>query len=202
MSALEILDYVAVFAFSISGISAAAGKKLDLFGGIIIAYVASIGGGTIRDVLLDTDIIWMQDVTYVYIIGAGAAFGMIFQTKIRHLRKSLFLFDSIGIGLYTIIGIQKGFAYGVAPEIALILGVISATFGGVVRDILCNEIPLIFRSEIYATACVIGGIIYIGLTYSPISDLLNLIISGSVIFTIRILAVYKNLKMPVLNDRL
>jgi uncharacterized membrane protein YeiH len=100
------------------------------------------------------------------------------------------------------IGIQKGFAYGVAPEIALILGVISATFGGVVRDILCNEIPLIFRSEIYATACVIGGIIYIGLTYSPISDLLNLIISGSVIFTIRILAVYKNLKMPVLNDRL
>jgi uncharacterized membrane protein YeiH len=201
MTVLSVLDYIGVFAFSISGILAASEKQLDLFGGIIIAFVTALGGGTLRDVLLNTDISWMQDNSYIYVATGGAFFAVVFKKAMRRIRKTLFLFDTIGIALFTILGLQKALAAESTLTVAAILAVISATFGGVIRDILCNDIPLIFRKEIYATACLAGAALYIGLTYTGMEPLINLIISGSLIVSIRVFAVVKKLRMPLLNEK-
>src|SRR5690554_4561353 len=135
-------------------------KRMDLFGIFIIAFVTAVGGGTLRDVLLKADIVWMHNMTYVYVIFGAAVFAIIFRKKLNYLRKSLFLFDTVGIALYTVVGVEKGIAAGLHPIICVALGTMSACFGGVTRDILCNEIPIIFRKEIYATACILGGLVY------------------------------------------
>jgi uncharacterized membrane protein YeiH len=202
MTILSILDYVGVFAFAISGILAASEKQLDLFGGIIIAFVTALGGGTLRDIMLDTEIMWMHDNNYIFLALGGAIFAVIFKKGMRYIRKTLFLFDTIGIALYTILGLEKALVAESTVTVAIILAVISATFGGVIRDILCNDIPLIFRKEIYATACLSGAAIYVGLSYTSIDPILNLILSGSVIISIRIFAVIKKLRMPLLNEKI
>ena len=196
MTVLSVLDYIGVFAFSISGILAASEKQLDLFGGIIIAFVTALGGGTLRDVLLNTDISWMQDNSYIYVATGGAFFAVVFKKAMRRIRKTLFLFDTIGIALFTILGLQKALAAESTLTVAAILAVISATFGGVIRDILCNDIPLIFRKEIYATACILGGIAYFFIKELPIEGNFVFIISGLVVIVIRLLAVKFKISLP------
>jgi len=155
----EFLDIIGTFVFAISGALTGWHKKLDLFGVFIIAFVTALGGGTLRDVLIGrTPVGWMEDLTYVYIIGFGFFTTIVLRTKLEKLRISLFLFDTIGLGIFTIIGIEKGIAIGLHPIICIVLGTITASFGGVIRDILCNEIPIIFRKEIYATVSISGGI--------------------------------------------
>jgi uncharacterized membrane protein YeiH len=202
MKIIDLLDFIGVFVFALSGISAAALKKLDLFGGVIIAFVTALGGGTVRDILLDAPIVWMEETLYLYVVLAGAIFALTFRDTVKKIRKSLFLFDSIGIGLFTIIGVQKAIQYGVEYEVAIILGVVTATFGGVIRDILCNDIPLIFRQEIYATACIVGGVVYVIGHYFMLNNDLNMILSGLVIMSIRTYAVYKKIRFPIINERL
>lgn len=199
---LNILDYIGVIAFAISGIMAASEKQLDLFGGIIIAFVTALGGGTLRDLMLNIDITWMHDNTYIYLALGGALFAVIFKKVMRRIRKTLFLFDTIGIALFTLLGLQKSLNEETTVTVAVILGVVSATFGGVIRDILCNEIPLIFRKEIYATACLAGAACYISLEIIGFHGIMNLIISGLLIMGIRVFAVIKKLRMPVLNERI
>lgn len=202
MTILSVLDYAGVFVFAISGVLAASEKQLDLFGGLIIAFVTALGGGTVRDLLLNTEVSWIHNVNYIYIATAGAIFAVLFKKGMKYIRKTLFLFDTIGIALFTILGLQKALTMETPVVIAIILAVISATFGGVIRDILCNEIPLIFRKEIYATACIAGAGIYILLTHTGLDATLNLILSGAVIIAIRIFAVVKKLRMPLLNENI
>ena len=161
MTFYEVIDILGTIAFAISGVLVAMNKKLDLFGVIIIAFVTAIGGGSLRDVLIgNTPVVWMRDLTYVITILVTVTFAIIFSGKLKHLRKSLFMFDTIGIGLYTMVGIEKGLQAELTPIMCIALGTITASFGGVIRDILCNEIPVIFRKEIYATACILGGASY------------------------------------------
>lgn len=191
-----ILDILGVFAFSISGVLSALKKRMDAFGIIIIAFVTSVGGGTLRDVFLDVPVMWMQNLTYVYVIIITAFLAVIFRKKLFYLRKSLFLFDTFGIGLYTVSGVEKGIAEGFSPIICIALGTMSACFGGVIRDILCNEIPQIFRKEIYATACILGGFsyfVFLKLNF-PIS--LIFIFSGLVVIIVRLSAVIFKLSLP------
>ena len=202
MTIIHFLDYLGVFVFAISGILAASEKQLDLFGGFIIAFVTALGGGTLRDLLLDVEIVWISQVEYLYIVFAGGIFALVFKTFTKHIRKTMLLFDTIGISLFTILGVQKGLALGVPMEIAIIFGAVTATFGGVIRDILCNEIPLIFRKEIYATACISGALLYALLNYFNVNDLANTIISGSLIISIRTIAVVKKLRLPLVNDKI
>ncbi|MFN2262073.1 MAG: trimeric intracellular cation channel family protein [Psychroflexus sp.] len=155
-----LLDILGVIAFSISGVLTSLRKRMDAFGILIIAFVTSIGGGTIRDVLIGYPVMWMREMTYVYVIIATTILAVIFRKKLSYLRKSLFLFDTLGIGLYTVVGVEKGISAGLSPIICVAIGTISACFGGVIRDILCNEIPEIFKKEIYATACILGGFSY------------------------------------------
>lgn len=191
------IDILGTIAFAISGVLVAFNKRMDLFGILIIAFVTAVGGGTLRDILIgETPVSWMKDMTYTYVILASAIFAVIFRKKIDYLRTSLFLFDTIGIALYTLVGIEKGINAELHPIICVALGTMTACFGGVIRDILCNEIPVIFRKEIYATACILGGVTYFLLTRFPIDNNLVFIISGVVVITIRLLAVKFKIALP------
>jgi uncharacterized membrane protein YeiH len=171
-------------------------KQMDAFGILIVAFVTAIGGGTLRDVLLDKPVIWLTNLTYTYTIIVTVILAIIFQNKLAYLRKSLFLFDTIGLGLYTVVGIEKALAADIPWIICIAFGTMSACFGGVIRDILSNEVPIIFREEIYATACIAGGIVYFLLSQFHISINIIFIISNSVVILIRILAVTYKISLP------
>ncbi len=198
MKLILIIDILGTIAFAISGVLTALNKRLDPFGILIIAFVTAVGGGTLRDILIDANVAWMRNLTYVYVILGSTIFAVIFRKRLGHIRRSLFLFDTIGIALYTIVGVEKGIAAGFHPIICVALGTITACFGGVIRDILCNEIPIIFRKEIYATACILGATAYFLLLKTPISLDFIVIISGAIVFIVRLLAVYFNLSLPTI----
>ena len=202
MDIILFLDYFGVFVFAMSGILAASEKKLDLFGGIIIAFVTALGGGTLRDLLLNVEIGWISNTYYIYLVLGGAIFALTFKKITKHIRKTIFLFDSTGISLFTILGVQKALELNTPVEIAVIFGVMTATFGGVIRDTLCNDIPLIFRKEVYATACVVGAINYVVLDAYEINEIVNILISGALIISIRTISIIKKWSLPIINDRI
>lgn len=137
------VDILGTIAFAISGVLVAMEKKLDFFGVLIIAFVTAIGGGTLRDLLIgNTPVVWMRDSVYMITIIITVILAILFVKQLKYLRKSLFLFDTIGIGLYTLVGIEKGVDAGLSPLMCIAIGTITASFGGVIRDILCNEIPV------------------------------------------------------------
>ena len=194
-----VLDILGTISFAISGVLIAMNKRMDVFGVLIIAFVTSFGGGTLRDILIgDVPVSWMKDMTFFYVILVSTFSAIMFKFKIDYLRKSLFLFDTIGIALYTLVGIGKGLSVGLHPLICIALGTISACFGGVIRDILCNEIPVIFRKEIYATACILGGVLYFVLIKLSVENNMVFIISGLVIIISRVLAVRFKITLPSL----
>ncbi|RAR49103.1 trimeric intracellular cation channel family protein [Flavobacterium lacus] len=196
----HLLDVIGTMAFAISGVLTALNKKLDPFGVFIIAFVTAVGGGTLRDVLIGrTPVGWMQDLTYVYMISLGFFTALIFRKKLDRLRKSLFLFDTIGLGVFTLIGLEKGIEIGLHPIICIALGTMTACFGGVIRDILCNEIPIIFRREIYATICIIGGIVFFALKYFNLNNDVLYLVTSSVIITIRLMAVKFKWYLPTVG---
>jgi uncharacterized membrane protein YeiH len=191
------LDILGTIAFAISGVLVAMNKKMDPFGILIIAFVTAIGGGTLRDLLIGhVPVSWMIDMIYTYVILGSVVFAMVLRNKINYLRTSLFLFDTIGIGLYTVVGIEKGVTAGLHPIICIALGTISACFGGVIRDILSNEIPVIFRKEIYATACILGGFAYFLFQYLPIKEDFIFIIAGGIVIAVRLIAVKFKIALP------
>ena len=192
-----LMDLLGTVAFAISGVLVAMDKRLDLFGVFIIAFVTAVGGGTLRDLLIgNTPVSWMLESTYIITIIGTVILAIIFREKIRYLRKSLFLFDTLGIGLYTMVGIEKGLNADLLPVMCIILGTITASFGGVIRDILCNEIPVIFRKEVYATACVVGGLSYFLLRKLPLSDEYVYLASILIVIGIRIVAVKFKIALP------
>ncbi len=192
-----ILDILGTIAFAISGVLVALNKRMDAFGILIIAFVTAVGGGTLRDVLIgETPVSWMKDMTFIYVIILSTIFAVAFRSKIDYLRKSLLLFDTIGIGLYTVVGVEKGISAGLHPLICVFLGTMSACFGGVIRDILCNEIPVIFRKEVYATACILGGATYFLVIKLPIASDFVFIIAGIVVITVRLIAVRFKVSLP------
>lgn len=185
-----ILDILGTLSFVISGALLAINKKLDPFGVFVIAFVTSVGGGTLRDVLIGrTPVGWMQNLTYVYVIIAGYFLTIFFRKHLDKFRKSLFLFDTIGLGIFTLTGIEIGLLFDLNSIICIMLGTMSACFGGVIRDILCNEIPVIFKKEIYATVCIVGGILFFTLKTTILHDDIIQLITVMVIITIRLLAV-------------
>lgn len=144
-----------------SGAFAAMEKKLDPFGVIMIAFVTSFGGGTIRDLLLDVPVFWMRDIFSCTLVLISSIFAIMVKSFEKKFNVPLFIFDSLGLGLYTIMGIQKGLNAEQGMMISLTLGMITGCFGGIFRDVLLNRIPLVFRKEIYATACIVGGLLFL-----------------------------------------
>lgn len=196
----EILDILGLIAFAISGTLIAIEKKLDIFGVFIIALVTSIGGGTLRDVLIGhTPVTWLTNLQTFYVIFFSTIGGIIFRKKLNHFRTSIFLFDTIGIGVFTLIGIEKALLADLHPIMCVLLGTFTACFGGVIRDILCNEIPVLFHKEIYATACMAGGILFFILKYFGLNDDIVYVATAGIIVLIRILAVKKNWSFPTVT---
>jgi uncharacterized membrane protein YeiH len=192
--AIEILGTIA---FAISGSFAAMQRRLDPFGVLIIAFVTSIGGGTVRDLLLgDTPVAWMRDVNYCLLILVTSLLTIFFKTQIKKFKVTLFLFDSIGLGLFTMVGVQKGIVFGLSPGICVALGTITGCFGGVIRDTLLNTIPLIFRKEIYATACILGGVLYFSLIYFNLKADIAKVVVIAFIFALRVVVVKYKLALP------
>ena len=203
MELIYLLDILGTFAFAISGALVASDKKFDLFGVIIIAFVTAVGGGMLRDVLMNAHPInWIGDLNYLWTILSAVILTFLFKSKIAPLSKTMFLFDTIGLGVFTLLGLQKGLSYNLHPIIALIMGMISAVFGGVLRDVLTNKIPLIFEKEIYASACLAGGMTYLLLSYLHFSENIIFVISALVIVVIRVVAVKFHLQLPKIKDDL
>lgn len=197
---LQIIDIAGTAAFSIAGVFAAQEKKLDLFGILIIAFVTALGGGTLRDVLIgNLPVTWMHQLDYGLIVLVSATTALLFTNQIKNFHKILLVFDSLGLGLFTLVGIQKGMGLELHPGICILLGTITACFGGVLRDILLNQIPLIFQKEIYATACIAGGTVYFLLQYSGARGWPSEIACILIIVVIRLLAVRFNWSLPVIN---
>ncbi|MFT6718948.1 MAG: putative membrane protein YeiH [Sphingobacteriales bacterium] len=199
---IYFIDLFGTLVFAISGVTVAIKKDFDLVGSIVLGFVTAVGGGTLRDLLIgQTPVGWLQDRNYLIIIACSIPLVYLGQKYILKLHRSLFLFDTIGIGLFTVLGIEKTLGLGLSPEIALMMGVITACFGGVLRDVLANEVPLIFRREIYASACVIGGIGYLISNYWDKTSQLGFIASILLVIAIRYLSVRKgwSLNLKPLN---
>ena len=197
LTLFNILDIMGTIAFAISGALAAMERKLDLFGVFIIAFVTAIGGGTLRDTLIgETPVTWMENPVYVYLIGVVTILAIIFRNKINYLKKSLFLFDTIGLGIFTITGVEIGIRSELAPIIVIALGTMTGTFGGVIRDILCNEIPVIFRKEIYATACIVGATAFVILYDLGMNKDVIYLVTSLTVIGIRLIVVKYHISLP------
>lgn len=193
------IDLLGTAVFAVSGVLAASGKNLyrDIFSVSFMGFLTAIGGGTIRDITLGYyPIAWVKDQNYLLAIFCAVLLTIIFNKYIIRYPKTLFLFDTIGIAIYTIVGLNKALSVNVAPSSAVILGMFSAVMGGVIRDTLINELPLIFRKEIYATACLAGGFLFIILQNCGVDANWNAYISILSIIAIRIWVVRFNIALP------
>ena len=195
-----IIEFLGTFAFAISGIRSASSKNFDWFGGYVVGLATAIGGGTIRDVMLGQVPFWMTNSIYVICTAAALLTFIMLKKLFTRLSKSWFLFDTLGLALFTIAGIQKTLIAGFPFWVAIIMGCITGAAGGVLRDVFVNEVPLVFRKEIYAIACIIGGIIYQICEFLGVGLELTVIITFLSVVVVRLLAVKYGISLPVLKD--
>ncbi|AVM59086.1 trimeric intracellular cation channel family protein [Bacteroides heparinolyticus] len=196
---VQVLDFVGTFAFAISGIRLASAKRFDWFGAYVVGFVTAIGGGTIRDLLLDVTPGWMTDPIYLICTGLALLWVILFGKYLIHLHNTFFIFDSIGLALFTVVGVGKSLAVGYPFWVAIIMGSITGAAGGVIRDVFINEIPLIFRKEIYAMACVVGGTCYWLCDSLGMQSYACQVMAGTTVFIVRILAVKFKICLPTLS---
>lgn len=196
MNFIYLIEVLGTVAFAVSGAISAIQKRFDLLGVLMMAFVTAIGGGTLRDILIgNTPVTWLRDITTPLIILATGFATILFKRHIRNFPVTLLIFDALGLGMFTIIGIQKGMAFQLHPGICVALGTITGCFGGVIRDILINTIPSLFHKEVYATACITGGTVYVFLI-KCLPDELAESMAIVLILTIRILAVKLKWRLP------
>jgi uncharacterized membrane protein YeiH len=194
-----LLGLMGTFAFAISGIRLASGKQVDWFGAYLIGLVTAIGGGTVRDVLLGVTPFWMLESKYFLTTGIALIVTIIFKGRIFRWKNTLFLFDAIGLGLFTIVGISKTVEMQLPFWVCIVMGTITGSIGGVIRDVLLNEVPLLLRKDIYALACIAGGLVYFGCVYFDIPANITELIAASVIIIVRIVAMRFHIHLPTLN---
>jgi len=195
---ITVVDILGTFSFAVSGAFAAMEKKLDPLGVLIISFVTAIGGGTIRDMLLgDLPVAWLTNNTTAWVIAISAVAAVFFGSTLKKFDKLLFVFDAIGLGLFTMIGIQKGIQHELSTGICIALGTITACFGGVIRDVLLNKVPLIFQKEIYASACIAGGLLFFIMRKLQLEENIDYTAAIMAIFIIRWLAVRFNWSLPL-----
>ncbi len=196
----NLLDLIGTFVFAISGIRLASRKQIDWFGAYIIGLVTAIGGGTARDVLLDTTPFWMLDSKYFITTGVALLTTILFKDKLFKWGNTLFLFDAIGLGLFTIVGISKSVDAGFPFWVCILMGAITGALGGVIRDVLLNEVPLLLRKDIYALACVTGGVVYFICIHFSVPITITELIAALIVMLVRLVAVKLHIHLPVLNS--
>lgn len=196
---VDVIEFVGTFAFAISGIRLASAKKFDWFGALVVGFVTAIGGGTLRDLFLNVTPFWMLSSLYMWCTVLALFFVIIFRKYLVHLNNTFFWFDSIGLGLFVVVGVEKTMELGFPLWVIIIMGMITGIFGGIIRDILINEIPIIFTQELYAVACIIGGGVFCLLNYLGVSLTINEIATACTVFIIRIVANKFQIRLPILK---
>lgn len=194
-----LLDLLGTFAFAISGIRLASGKQIDWFGAYTIGLVTAIGGGTLRDLLLDITPFWILDAKYFLTTGVALIAALLFKDKLFKWGSTLFLFDTIGLGLFTIVGITKSIDAGLPFWVCIVMGTITGSVGGMIRDVLLNQVPLIFRKDIYALASVSGGTVYFLCSYFDLSTAVTATIAALTVIVFRMAAVKYHIQLPKLQ---
>ena len=198
-SVVEIMEFAGTFAFAISGIRLASAKRFDWFGAYVVGVVTAIGGGTIRDVLLDVTPFWMTNSMYLVCSALALFWVILFGKYLIHLNNTFFIFDTIGLALFVVVGVEKSLALDYPIWVAVVMATLTGSAGGVMRDIFINEEPLFFRNEIYAMACVIGALVYCMCDRMGMDVFLSQTMCGISVFVVRVLAVKYNICLPVLT---
>lgn len=195
-----IIEFIGTISFAISGIRLAAAKEIDWFGALVVGFVTAIGGGTVRDLLLDVTPFWMLNPIYLICSVIGLIVVLIFSKKLVRLNTPFFIFDTIGLALFVVVGLEKTINLGFPFWVAIVMGTITGVVGGMLRDIFINEIPLVFRKEIYALACIVGGFVY-WLCYTwHFPDVACGILTSIAIFITRVLAVKFQWGLPKMKE--
>lgn len=200
MDFITVIDYIGTFAFAISGIRLAAAKNFDLFGAYVVGFVTAVGGGTLRDLMLGTTPFWMEQPSYVIITGLALVFVILFKKHVVRLDNTFFIFDAIGIGLFTVVGVERSIDAGFPVWVNIIMGAITGAAGGMFRDIFINEVPLIFRKDIYAMACLLGAIMYYVCLSMGCSHILTQIVAAVTVILTRVLSVHFGISLPSLSS--
>ena len=196
---LQIIDFVGTFAFAISGIRLASAKRFDWFGAYVVGAATAIGGGTLRDVMLDVPVFWMHDGFYLSCTAVALLWVITFRKYLINMHSTFFIFDAVGLALFTVVGIQKTMDCGLPIWVGIVMGAMTGAAGGVIRDVLINEVPLIFRKEIYAMACVLGGVVF-GLCHIiGLPTMVTHLACGAAVFLTRVLAVKYQICLPTLR---
>lgn len=199
MTLFTFIEILGTLAFAISGIRLASAKRFDWFGAYVVGFTTAIGGGTLRDLMLSQTPFWMLDGSYLIVTAVAMLVVIGFGRYLIKLNNTFFIFDAIGLGLFTIVGIEKTLAGGFPLWVAVIMGTITGAAGGVLRDILINEEPLIFRKEIYALACVFGGLVFGLCQLAGFSGSVAQIATAVSVIAVRVVAVRYGLKLPILK---
>lgn len=189
-------DYLGTSAFAISGIRLAASKGFDWFGAFVVGMVTAVGGGTTRDILIGKEVFWLVQPSYLIITGLALLFTIAMRRQVVRANHSLFFFDAVGLGLFVVVGIAKTFEAGYPWWVALVMGTITGSFGGLIRDILINEVPLIFRKDFYALACFFGGVVYVLLVKFGVSIPIAQFASAVSVVGLRFMALIFKFRIP------
>ena len=194
---IYILDIAGTFTFAMSGALLAANKRFDPFGVLFIGFVTAVGGGTTRDIILGlTPVFWVEDINYLLSIILAVGIVFVFTSKVLQYKKLLLFFDAIGIGVFTLIGIKRSIDIDILPVFAILMGVTTSVMGGVLRDVFCNEVPLIFQKEIYATACLVGGIAFFISTHLEMNQNVTYFITMMTVIIIRLTSLKFGFSLP------
>ena len=198
---LYSLDLFGTFIFAVTGALMGIHKKLDLLGVFVVGFVTAVGGGTLRDLILGAaPVFWLKDINYLFAVLAGAILTFLLGKRVLRLKVFLSVSDALGLGVFTMIGISKALSASLSPVFCVMMGVTTAVAGGMIRDSLCQEIPMVLSREIYATACIAGGILFFILMWAGMPETVNAVLSGSVIIAIRLISIRMNLSLPKRED--
>lgn len=201
MGFTDIIEYLGTIAFAVSGIRLAARKKFDLFGAFVVGFITAVGGGTIRDILLHREVFWLSSPSFLICTVFGLILVVAFRRWVVKFEYTFFIFDAVGLGLFAVTGIVITLEEGYSMLLAIIMGTVTGSIGGVIRDVLINEVPLIFREDIYAMACVLGGVIFTILTFFSVESITVQVITIISIILIRVLVVKYHLKLPAFSGK-
>ncbi|MCX4782342.1 trimeric intracellular cation channel family protein [Streptomyces sp. NBC_01264] len=198
---LHALYLLGIAAFAASGVLAAHRANMDPFGGLVLAFAASISGGTLRDLILDRHpLYWTHDWLLLVLIGSVAVATMLYLRRWELPQRALMVVDAVGLAVVTVIGARAAIDAHVTPVAVLILAVLTGVTGEVVRDVLCGEFPpLLLREEVYATAALAGALSYLGLHWAGVQDTANIVVSASLVFALRMTAIFRDLHLPRLQ---
>lgn len=197
---VDIIEFFGTCAFAISGIRMASAKSLDWFGALVVGFVTATGGGTLRDLLLGVTPFWMLNSVYVWCTIVALFFVVVFRKQLVHLNNTFLWFDSIGLGLFVVVGTEKTMTLGYPFWVVMIMATITGVVGGIIRDIMINEIPAIFKQEWYALTCIFGVVIYYIFDFFHVGVIFTQIFCALSVFIIRLIANHYKLGLPTLKS--